>query len=262
VGKPSKRFEEDALRMMRALRFSAQLGFDIEKTTFEDLCADADLIKNISIERIRDEFSKLILSSHCERLDLLLISGMQKHFLPELTRIIEESDKQKFYDCLNTLPSDIVLRLAFIFKDTDPKKVTEILKRLRFDNKTISKTAEIVKYADYEITDEYTAGKLLSLTDYSAEIFEIQTKICKYYEISNENIEIARKICNNISSNCHRTAQLAVKGADIMALGFTGKQIGSALALALDYVLRYPQKNTKSDILNFLKEMNSNEEQN
>jgi hypothetical protein len=47
-----------------------------------------------------------------------------------------------------------------------------------------------------------------------------------------------------------------------MALGFTGKQIGSALALALDYVLRYPQKNTKSDILNFLKEMNSNEEQN
>jgi tRNA nucleotidyltransferase (CCA-adding enzyme) len=259
VGNPAKRFEEDALRMMRALRFSAQLGFEIEEQTYTDLCANADLIKNISIERIRDEFTKLITSSHCERLDLLINSGMEKHFLPELTHIIEESNTERLYASLNNLPQNPVYRLAFLFKDASEKTVSKILKRLRYDNKTAAKTAEIVKYLNFEATDEYSCGKLLSLTDYSKEIFTIQTEICQYYEKSSYNIEIAQKICDNIIGNCHRISQLAINGADLQAIGLHGKDIGTALSAALDYVLRHPDRNTKTYILTYLKEMTENE---
>ncbi len=259
VGNPAKRFEEDALRMMRALRFSAQLGFEIEEQTYSDLCANADLIKNISIERIRDEFTKLITSSHCERLDLLINSGMEKHFLPELTHIIEESNTKRLYSCLDNLPKDPIYRLSFLFRDIDGKTVSNILKRLRYDNKTAAKVSEIVKYLNFEVTDEYSGGKLLSLTDYSEEIFTLQDKMCQYYEKSTANIEIARKICDNISSNCHRISQLAINGADLQEIGLHGKDIGTALSAALDYILRNPNKNTKNHILTYLKEMTENE---
>ena len=105
VGEPSKRFQEDALRMMRALRFSAQLNFSIEENTMIALKENAQLIKNISIERIREEFFKLIISDHNERLDLLYESGMLPYFFPELKKIIE--DNSISYTTINTLSKDV-----------------------------------------------------------------------------------------------------------------------------------------------------------
>ena len=70
VGEADKRFKEDALRMMRGVRFSAQLGFDIEEKTFNAIIDNASLIKNISIERTRDEFLKLVKSDYIEKLNL------------------------------------------------------------------------------------------------------------------------------------------------------------------------------------------------
>ena len=63
VGDPDKRFQEDALRMMRAIRFATQLGFMIEKNTFRAICENHQLLKNIAVERIRDEFMKILDSS-------------------------------------------------------------------------------------------------------------------------------------------------------------------------------------------------------
>ena len=71
VGNPSERFNEDALRMLRAVRFSAQLGFDIENETLEALKQNVSLIKKISVERIREEISKLIKSDFIEKIPLL-----------------------------------------------------------------------------------------------------------------------------------------------------------------------------------------------
>ena len=103
VGEPSKRFQEDALRMMRALRFSAQLNFSIEENTMLALKENAQLIKNISIERIREEFFKLIISDHNERLDLLYESGMLPYFLPELKKIIDGINRKDLIGvCLDT----------------------------------------------------------------------------------------------------------------------------------------------------------------
>lgn len=83
VGSANERFDEDALRILRAVRFSAQLGFDIEEETMKAVCTKAEKLKNISAERIRVELTKLLLSEHTDRLKLLYESGITDIILPE-----------------------------------------------------------------------------------------------------------------------------------------------------------------------------------
>lgn len=85
VGNPKERFKEDALRLMRAIRLASQLGFDIDEATGKEIKSDARLIKEISFERIRDEFIKIILSSDpVKGITLLKESGILELILPEL----------------------------------------------------------------------------------------------------------------------------------------------------------------------------------
>lgn len=95
VGDPSKRFKEDALRLMRAIRLSSQLGFKIEEKTWEEIRKDASLIEDISYERIRIEFLK-ILSSDNPDLGVVLLkdSGILKHIMPELLEGVGVSQKR------------------------------------------------------------------------------------------------------------------------------------------------------------------------
>ncbi|MFT5905207.1 MAG: putative nucleotidyltransferase with HDIG domain [Cryomorphaceae bacterium] len=89
IGRPEERFQEDALRLMRAVRFATTLGFEIESVTWLAICENADLLEKISIERIQAEFSKIIVSPNRRRgLELLVDSGLIKHFLPEVLELI------------------------------------------------------------------------------------------------------------------------------------------------------------------------------
>lgn len=89
IGDPSKRFSEDALRLLRAIRFSATLEFEIEPLTFAAIQANAALLEKISAERIRDEFSKIIVSKRRrEGVELLVESGLLEHFIPEFLATI------------------------------------------------------------------------------------------------------------------------------------------------------------------------------
>jgi tRNA nucleotidyltransferase (CCA-adding enzyme) len=92
VGNPKERFKEDALRLMRAIRFASQLGFDIEDDTGKELKNDAKLIKEISAERIRDELLKIISSPNPEKgITLLKESGILQYILPELLEGVDVS---------------------------------------------------------------------------------------------------------------------------------------------------------------------------
>jgi len=85
IGVPAKRFEEDRLRLMRAVRFATVLGFDIEHATWESVCGLAEKINSVSIERIREEFIKIMLHENRVRgFDLLVNSGLMAHILPEI----------------------------------------------------------------------------------------------------------------------------------------------------------------------------------
>lgn len=127
VGSPNKRFQEDALRMLRAIRFAVQLEFDIEQKTFEEISKHASLIKHVSFERVRDEFLKMLSSRHPKlAIELLDATGLLPHILPELVACkgVEQGGHHTTdvwthsLNALDTCPStDPIVRLATLLHD-------------------------------------------------------------------------------------------------------------------------------------------------
>ena len=183
VGNPIHRFEEDALRMMRAVRFSAQLGYAIEEDTKKAICVLAGNLVNISAERIQVELVKLLVSNHPDYLRTAYETGMTKVFFPEFDKIMETKQNNPHHKysvgehtlhSLEHVRADKVLRLSMLLHDIakpetiqtgedgvdhfygHPDKGEEmarqILRRLRFDNDTIGKVCKLVKYHDRKLS--------------------------------------------------------------------------------------------------------------
>lgn len=180
VGEPGERFREDALRMMRAIRFSAQLGYAIEPETAEAIRKLAPSLSHISAERIQTELVKLVLSPHPEYLGRAYEMGVTKVFFPEWDEAMETRQNNPHH-CYNVgehmlrsmaaIKPDKVLRLTMMLHDigkpktltTDPEgtdhfyghaergeeMARQILRRLKFDNETIRKVSRLVLYHDY-----------------------------------------------------------------------------------------------------------------
>ena len=179
VGNPNERFEEDALRLMRAVRFATTLEFKIEENTFEAIKKNAHLLEFISKERIRDEFLKIIMSKNAAKgIDLLRETGLLKYVLPELLEGYKVSqNKHHIYDVYeHSLRSldfaakkgfNKYVRLAALFHDigkprtkrgegpdatfyghevVGAKMTAQILNRLRFSRKDIEKVVKLVRY--------------------------------------------------------------------------------------------------------------------
>lgn len=132
VGSPQERFREDALRMMRAIRFGAQLGFVVETQTLEAINEQAELLRYISQERIRDELLKVIASDHpADGINILYNSGLLKYIIPELldTRGVIQGGRHKYdvwnhsLESLRQCPStDPIVRLATLLHDIGKPK--------------------------------------------------------------------------------------------------------------------------------------------
>lgn len=180
VGNARERFSEDALRIMRAIRFSAQLGYTIEEETCEAIRALAPTLEVISAERIRVELEKLLVSPNPDYLKLAYEMGITKVILPEFDICMEAPQNHPHHrygvgehilHSLDKVEPDRILRLAMLFHDigkpatltVDEEGIThfyghhevgekmtrEIMRRLRFDNDTINKVCKLVMYHDY-----------------------------------------------------------------------------------------------------------------
>lgn len=180
VGEPEERFGEDALRMLRAVRFSAQLGYTIDETTGEGIRKLAGTLAHISAERIQAELVKMMLSPHPDYLRQAYELGITKVFFPEFDRAMETPQNHPHHrynvgehilHALAAVRADRVLRLSMLFHDigkpetltVDEQGIThfhghavrsaemavQILQRLKFDNDTISRVRCLVMYHDY-----------------------------------------------------------------------------------------------------------------
>lgn len=135
VGNPDKRFKEDSLRMLRAIRFSAQLNFNIDETTFSAIKSNSKSIQNISNERIRVELSKILLSNNAfSGLLKLENANLLKEILPYNLNINKAIDK---------LEKDLASRFAFIFLKLDSSLIETIMRNLTFDKNTINKVIHL-----------------------------------------------------------------------------------------------------------------------
>lgn len=246
VGDAAERFREDALRMMRALRFAAQLDFEIEKDTYAAVLSEACLIKNISTERIRDEFTKLIMTDSPQRIKDLADCGLLELFLPcvkvseKMTSALEKSEK--------ILP----VRLAAVLYDVD-EDINKLLKAMTYDNKTAKDTAMILRYKNMpEKAEAYGVRLLISKMGYECAKMLLEFK--KAFDEPNSG-ELWR-LFENIQKNgdCCTIKQLAITGEDLQNAGIPrGREIGALLEYALDTVMREPDKNEKEILLNKIK---------
>ena len=179
VGDPLERFTEDALRIMRAVRFSAQLGFSIEEETRKALKVLAPNLKHVSAERIQVELVKLLMSPHPDYLRTAYEAGITAEFLPEFDACMETSQNtphhcytvgEHILHSLCHVRADRVLRITMLLHDigkpvvrktdengrdhfkthgnTGEKMAGQILRRLKFDNDTIRKVTRLVKWHD------------------------------------------------------------------------------------------------------------------
>lgn len=191
VGDPNLRFQEDALRLMRAIRFAAQLGFQVEEKTLKSVQENAKLLGNISIERIHDEFFKILGTEHYyDGVMMLRSCGLLEEFLPEIEKcfgVVQEGPRHdRVYDigehsmlALKFCPStDPLVRFACFIHDigkpdtyrvaTDgnvtfyhhevvgAKIAEQICHRLKLSNKQIEKVITLVRWHLFTVDENQT----------------------------------------------------------------------------------------------------------
>ncbi len=179
VGEPRERFSEDALRLLRAIRFAAQLGYNIEEKTYEAIKELSPTLKNISAERIQAELNKILISDNPSMLKTAFETGLTAQFIPELDLCFNtvQNNPHHCYNvgdhiikAIESIEPDKTLRLTMLLHDIakpqckktgedgidhfhghqikSSEMAVDILRRLKYDNDTIDKTKRFVKYHD------------------------------------------------------------------------------------------------------------------
>lgn len=283
VGNSDKRFNEDALRMMRAIRFAAQLDFNIEKSTLDGIKKNKDLLKNISSERIRDELCKLLLSDNPRKgLNLLKDCGILDIIIPELIPLIGFDQKNKHHheDIFNhtlsvveNTPNDLILRLSALFHDigkpdcffiddngngrffghnnTSENIAKKILTRLRFDNKTIKTVCTLIK-EHMNVLDNPTdiaIKRLINRTSKENIYLLLELQRADISSLKNPDVALYKvnNMKNKVDAIINSNAPLSIKDLNIDG-GFLIKELnlkpGKVIGETLNYLLKLVLKDS------------------
>lgn len=259
VGNPYDRFNEDGLRMVRAIRFSSKLDFDMEEETLLAIYDNAKIIENISLERITDEFTKIILSNKIENLIYLFKTKLLNYL-----NISEENDEEKInklYEkikIINKMEMDITKRLVvldyFIEKlEIKCKSLCEELiysKKIIKDHNTILSTLKNIKM---EELDKFAVKKILN--EIGRDLFQKYLDISEIiFKNAKNTVDILREIEEN--NECYTIKNLKVNGNDIISLGYENKEIGKVLDEILNEVMKNPSLNDRNYLMKRYKKSN------
>lgn len=299
VGNPDLRFTEDALRMVRAVRFSAQLDFEIEKETFRAIKDHAPLLQSISAERIREELNKLLLSSHPMKLLLLRETGILSLLLPEFEACfhVEQKNPHHVYNvglhslhAASHIENVLELRWAMLLHDlgkahtktTDEKGIDHfyghmavseklaknILRRLKFDNRTTNTICRLIYFHDRPIEPREKVLKKALLAmgdDLFLDLMKVKRadKRAQHPDFMVSGLEAVEKVqalyfeIKN-RKECFQLKDLAVNGQDLINIGFQkDSSIGTLLDQLLEAVIENPGLNTKEQLLALAKSYKS-----
>ena len=264
VGDAHSRFSEDALRILRGIRFAAQLGFEIEEETRAGMKELAPTLKNISAERIQVELIKTVVSPNpallCDAYEL----GITKQFLPEFDEQMKRENGDKVLRLLEQIRSDKVLRLAVLFNNgLKEDTVKKVLRRLKFDNDTLNKVVRLVRYYDYSIE---TTGKSVrhAVNIIGEDLFSYYLEVCcadimaesdDMQSMKMDHLNRIKTIYREIieKGQCVSLKTLAVSGKDLIQAGMKpGKELGEKLEEFLGLVLDNPELNIKEELLSRL----------
>lgn len=288
VGEPHDRFREDALRMMRVIRFAAQLGFQVDMGTFNAISDLAGLVTTVSAERIRDELVKILLSnSPSVGLYGLQLSGLMQMILPELSacwRFDQQNphhNKDVFAHTVSVIdatPNAVVTRLAALFHDiakpvtfsVDEKgighfydhqyvgaEMTEgIMRRLKFDNDTTDRVCKLVREHMSRPKKRASVKRLMTRVDVylMPNLIDLMRADIIGSKAPHDFSEVdnLQQQCVEILAQHEPVSKrdLAVNGSDIMELGIPqGPDVGRVLEALEEAVLDDPALNERNTLL-------------
>lgn len=286
VGDPMKRFDEDALRIMRAVRFASQLDFTIEPLTEKYIFELKETLSLIAVERIRVELDKLLCGPAVFEI-LMKYHEIISVFIPEISATVGFEQHSIYHSytvwehtarAVKNAPCDPIIRLTMLLHDISkpscfkldekgrghfighPLKSSqmafEILRRMKYDNKTINDVTQLIKYHDTKFTTRQDIKKIMSIT--GTELFEklIEVQIADSLSKDGEN----QKPLNDMSlvketyldilakNECTSLKSLQINGSDLQKHEIHGKNIGYVLNILLDEVIMDKTEN-KHDIL-------------
>ncbi len=297
VGDPAERFCEDALRMLRAVRFAAKLGFTIDPDTKKGIADNSYLIDHISSERIREELTGILTSDHPMEFMLLRDTGLLVRLMPEVEACFntQQNNPHHIYNvgehsirAVAAIEAEKCLRWAMLLHDigkavtrtTDDKgvdhfyghavKSTEmaetILRRLKFDNKSMDKILLLIKYHDREIVPQPSAvSRAANVIGENAFIDLLKVKRADRSAQNSEamekglvDVDLIERVYLELleQNNCLRLRDLAIDGQDLIRMGFQeGPEIGRVLVALFDRVLEDPALNDREMLLGMVSEI-------
>lgn len=291
VGDPELRFREDALRIMRGIRFASQLGFSVEKCTSSAIHSMKDRLNLISKERICSELDKLVCGENCVEV-LLGYSDVLTEIIPEFSACIG-FEQRSDYHCYNVWEhtaravgsadaDDILLRRSLLFHDIAKPKcakfdeqgkghfkghaeasaamTAEIMKRLRYSNKAIEQTCMLIRHHSDKIRTKADVKRLLNSIGDELFFQLIEMKKCDNFAkrsfVLSENPEFDRfaETAREIidSEECYKLRQLKIKGNDLIESGLNGAEISRTLNELLDLVIEDKLTNNREILLNYV----------
>ena len=268
VGDPYRRFEEDALRILRALRFCAVLCFPIESKTAAALCQKAETLRAVSVERIYAELCKLVCGAGAHDV-LMRYASVVRVFLPALAACIDDhpAKYRNFLDVLFACPPILPLRLAALFggaaRDAQNagQAARQALLLLHADNATVDLVARLAAFkGDLPVSMPQARRLLRRFPPQEIDlVFALEraralaeNPTCRMLRL--RSIARAQSLVEAVllQHPCLHVRDLAVSGHDVMAAGFSGRAIGQALSLLLEAVTDERVCNERGALLAYL----------
>ncbi len=243
VGEAEIRFREDALRMLRAVRFSAQLGFSIEEKTAAAIAACASLAARLSAERVRDEIEKTLCSPRPELSSEFLSRGLL------ISRLDDSSFSPGDFSRLRSLPNDPLLRWAgfgsLLVREGALSDLPAFFTRLRLDGKTIRACFAAVSILRGGLPAN-AAGWRLALSRHGIPACRFAAAMAA----ARGDDSVFETLSSVLESGaCFSQSGLAVRGGDLLPLGFSGPAVGEAMNRLLLHVIRHPEDNEREKLL-------------
>ena len=292
VGEPKRRFREDALRILRGLRFAADLDFSLEEHTAKALRRTRSLLGEIAPERIWAEMQKLLCGPGAAKV-LRAYPEVVAVFWPEILPMVgfDQRNRHHCYDvwehtlhALEAVPPDGILRCTMLLHDIGkPKSFTvdgqgnghfyghpavsaamaaEMLRRMKCCSRTRETVTLLVEWHDRNIprTDRGIRRALMALGEKNLRrLFAVKradnlAQAPAFRDMQRE-IDLAEEILDRLLAEdaCVSLKQLAVNGRDLMALGYAGEGIGRALSALLEQVVDGALPNTREALLEYLR---------
>lgn len=259
IGNPDKRFDEDALRILRAMRFASTLSFSIDPQTEVSMFKKKELLKFISTERINQEFSKLLKGKNApfildQYTDILAV------FIPEIAEL-KESSLPSFKEMIASLrqsPDVLTLRLALILKAIYPDSIAsskKFLSRLKYSNQTIKRVTLLLTLEKMPIESRIDIKKILSICQDDSILTEFlslkQTLSLQFPR--NTVLNIIEEFKKN--QECLTLEDCCINGNDCLNLQIQKKEIKSVLNTILNEIIEEKIPNERESCLNRAKEL-------